>query len=126
MKKLIAIMGLGLILMSFSIQSDTGDIINALKTGNADQFNKYFDNIVDVKLPEKDEIKSIGKTQASITMKSFFEENNIKGFDASSQRELGGIMYIAGKLQGGTKVYQLTLMLKEKGTDVVITNIRIN
>jgi hypothetical protein len=126
MKKIAAILSLGLMLMSFTIQTDTNDIINALKTGNANQFSKYFDNILDVKLPEKDEIKSIGKTQASVTMKSFFDENNIKGFDASSQRELGGIMYIAGKLQGSSKAYQLTLMLKENGNDVVITNIRIN
>ena len=50
----------------------------------------------------------------------------MKGFDAASQRELGGIMYVAGKLEGPSKSYQLTLMLKEKGDDVVITNIRIN
>ncbi len=126
MKKFISLLFLGLALMSFSIKSDTKDIIDALKQGNADQLSKYFDNILDVKLPDKDEIKNIGKTQAAVTIKSFFNENNIKGFDAASQRELGGLMYVAGKLQSSTKTYQLTVMMKEKGDDVVITNIRIN
>ena len=72
MKKIIALFTLGIITMSFSIQDDTNSIITALKQGNADQFTKYFDNIIDVKLPEKDEIKNIGKTQAIITIKSFF------------------------------------------------------
>ena len=125
MKKFTAMLGLVFTLMSFTVQTDTTDILAALKQGNSEAFSKYFDNIVDVKLPEKDEIKSIGKTQASVTMKSFFDENNIKGFDLLSQRELGDIMYVAGKLQG-SKSYNLTIMLKGSGSNVVITNIRIN
>ncbi len=125
MKKITAMVAFAFTILSFAWQTNATDILNALKQGNAVQFSKYFDDIIDVKLPDKDEIKNIGKTQASVTMESFFDENNIKSFEVLSQRELGGIMYVAGKLQG-TKPYNLTLMLKEKGDDIVITNIRIN
>ncbi len=75
---------------------DSDTIVSALKQGNATRFTNYFDNFIDIKLPEKDEIKNVGKTQASITVRSFFDDNNIKGFDLTSQREMGGTMYITG------------------------------
>ncbi len=120
------VLGFGLLCMSFSIQSDTDDIVNALKQGNSEKFSKYFDNILDVKLPEKDEIKNISKTQAGITMKNFFDENNIKGFEVTNQRELGGTMYITGKLQGSAKLYNLTLMMKTSGNTLTIITVRIS
>ena len=112
-------------LASFS-PSNSDDIINALKQGNIEQFTQYFDTLLDVKLPDKDEMKNAGKNQASLTLKSFFNENTIKGFDVTSQRELGGTMYLTGKLQGASKNYNLTLMIKAKGDKAVIITIRIN
>lgn len=117
------------ILLSFSVfataQGKDG-IIDALKQGDAVKFSTYFDNFVDIKLPEKDEIKNVGKTQAGITLKSFFEENGITGFDATSQRELGGAMYITGKLHGSNRDYNLTIMLKDKDSDTAVITVRIN
>ncbi|MGI8950941.1 MAG: DUF4783 domain-containing protein [Chitinophagaceae bacterium] len=126
MKNLFTTVVIAFSLMSFSIQTDTEEIINALKQGNSEQFSKFFDTILDVKLPEKDEIKNIGKNQASITLKNFFRENNIKGFDVTSQRELSDTKYLTGKLQGGSKTYNLTLMMKTKGDKLTIITIRIN
>ncbi len=119
-------MALSLALVSFTVQSDTDEIVKALKQGNAEQVSKYFDTILDVKLPEKDEIKNVGKNQAGITLKNFFEENNIKGFDVTSQRELSGTKYITGKLQGGDKTYNLTLMMKIQGDKLSIITLRIS
>ena len=125
MKKFFLLVIPGLMLVSFrSFSSD--DIINALKQGKAEQFTQYFDTILDVKLPDKGEMKNAGKNQASITLKNFFEENTIKGFDVTSQRELGGTMYLTGKLQGANKSYNLTLMIKSKGDKSAIITIRIN
>ncbi|MBN9298416.1 MAG: DUF4783 domain-containing protein [Filimonas sp.] len=126
MKKILLLAGLGLMLASFTLSSDTDSIVNALKQGNAEQVSQYFDNMLDVKLPEKDEIKNVGKNQASITVKNFFDENKIKGFELSSQREMGGTMYMAGKLQGSAKSYNITLMLKARGDKMSIITIRIN
>jgi 2,3-bisphosphoglycerate-independent phosphoglycerate mutase len=94
--------------------------------GNADMVSNYFDKILDIKFPDKDEIKSIGKNQAGIAWKSFFDENNIKGFELSSQREMSGTMYIAGKLLNGGEGYKLSMMLKLKDGKHQIITVRIS
>lgn len=101
-------------------------LINALKEGDVSRFTSYFDSFIDLKLPQKDEIKNIGKTQASLTVKKFFEENEINGFELSSQREIAGTMYIAGKLKNSNSDFNITLMLKKKGDDLNILTVRIN
>ena len=118
--------GLAVFATIYAIAGDSDNIVNALKQGNATQFSSYFDNFIDLKLPEKDEIKNVGKTQATITVKNFFNENNIKGFDLSSQREMNGTMYITGKLQGSSKDYNITMLMKVKGDKLSIITIRIN
>ncbi|BAV10131.1 protein of unknown function [Filimonas lacunae] len=126
MKKILLLAGVVLSLLSFRVSGDADSIINALKDGNAEQLSQYFDNILDVKLPEKDEIKNVGKNQAGITLKSFFADNKVKGFELSSQREMGGTMYITGKLQAAAKSYNITLMMKSKADKMAIITVRIN
>ncbi len=115
-----------LLIMSFVRQSDGGNIVKALKAGDATEVGSYFDKFLDIKFPEKDEIKSIGKNQAGIALKSFFSENNITGFELASQREMGGTMYITGKLLNDAKGFNLTLMLKSKEDKQQIITVRIN
>ncbi len=115
------------VLASFNIaQSDTDEIIKGFKMGNADQVATYFDNFLDLTLPGKDEIKNIGKNQAGITLQAFFSENDVKGFDVTSQRESGIMMYITGKLQTKAKGYNVTLLLKNKDGKHQVTSIRIS
>jgi hypothetical protein len=105
---------------------DAGNLVNALKSANADEVSNYFDKILDIKFPDKDEIKSIGKNQAGIALKSFFDNNNIKGFELSSQREMGGTMYIAGKLTNGNEGYKLSIMMRTKEGKPQIITVRIS
>jgi hypothetical protein len=126
MKKLFLMMCVMVGLTAYSVAGDADSIVNALKQGNASQFSNYFDNFIDLKLPGKDEIKNVGKTQAGITVKNFFDENDIKGFDNISQRESNGTMYIAGKLTGTSKNYNITMLMKAKGDKLAIITIRIN
>lgn len=126
MKKLLLLMGLGVVLVSFRTQSDSDEIIRGLKAGNAELVASYFENYIDLTLPGKDEIKNIGKNQATIAFKSFFSENAIKGFELSSQREAGTTMYMAGKLTGKNRGYNITLLLKNKDGKHQIISVRIN
>ena len=105
---------------------EANNIVNALKAANADEVSNYFDKILDIKFPDKDEIKSIGKNQAGIALKSFFDNNNIKGFELSSQREMGGTMYIAGKLTNGADGYKLSIMMRTKEGKPQIITVRIS
>lgn len=127
MKSFLAIFAMLITVSAFANAQNTDGVIDALKQGNATKFSTYLDEFVDIKLPQKDGIKNVGKTQAAITMKSFFEENGITGFDLTSQRELGGTMYITGKLHGNGRDYNLTIMLKDKGgSDAAVITVRIN
>src|SRR5471030_1180386 len=100
MKKLLFLTGMALVQFSFAQEGDVGDIIKSLKSANAEQVAGHFDNLVDVTLPGKEEVKGMNKNKAGSALKDFFEMNEIKGFDLSSQREAGTTMYITGKMGG--------------------------
>ena len=125
MKKFILILVAFFAALSLKAQ-DSNDILTALQSGSADKVSTYFDKILDIKFPDKDEIKSIGKNQAGIALKSFFDNNNIKGFELSSQREMGGTMYIAGKLTNGGDGYKLSMMMRTKEGRPQIITVRIS
>lgn len=125
MKKFLFI--LIMIFAAFNLKAqDSNGILTALQAGNADQVSNHFDKILDIKFPDKDEIKGIGKNQASIALKSFFDNNKIKGFELSSQREMGGTMYIAGKLTNGGEGYKLSMMMRTKDGHSQIITVRIS
>ena len=110
MKKIFTIIG---ILFSVSMFAQNGDaVMGALKEGSASKFCSYFSNSVDIKFPLQDEMKNVSKAEASSAVAEFFTSNNIIGFDVTSQREMSGTMYIAGKLKGSLKSFNLTVMLK--------------
>lgn len=126
MKSFLLTIGLGIMLSSFTFFDNSSAIINGLKDGNAEVVSRYFDNFIDMKLPEKGEIKNIGKNQAGIALQSFFKENSIKGFELLSQRDMNGTMYLAGKLLNDGKGYNITILLKTKDANQQIITIRIN
>lgn len=105
---------------------DANAVVNALKAGNTENVSNYFEKILDIKFPDKDEVKAIGRNQAGIALKSFFDNNKIKGFELSSQREMGGTMYIAGKLLNGGEGFKLSMMMKSREGRPQIITIRIS
>jgi len=120
MKKIFTIIG---VLFSIAVFAQNGDdVVNALKEGSAAKFTNYFSSTVDLKFPQKDEMKNVVKADAASAVANFFSANNINGFEVTSQREMSGTMYIAGKLKNNSKNFNLTVMLKNGS---VIT-VRIN
>ncbi len=126
MKKLLLLFFVGFFSLSFTAKVDSDGIIKALKAANAEQLATFFDSFIDLKLPEKDEVKNMGKNQAGIALKAFFADNGIKGFELASQREMGGTMYMAGKLKNAGKGFNITLMMKKSDDKQGIITIRIN
>ncbi len=126
MKKILLIVGFAITLMSFRQAASIDDVANALKSNDVATFNGYFDNSLDITLPDKGELKNIDKGQAGNSVKSFFDKNSVKGFSLTSQRAMGGTMYLTGKLTGGAKEYNITVMMKQKDNKVTIITVRIN
>jgi hypothetical protein len=126
MKKIFLLIGLAFGFMSFTTQADTDAIVKALKSGSASEVSGYFDEFLDLKLLDKAEVKNMGRNQAGITLKAFFDENGVKGFEKASDREIGNTMYMTGKLQGGARNYGITVLLKIKDGAHRIISIRIS
>ena len=101
-------------------------MVNALKAGNAEKFTGYFSNTIDLKLPQKNEMKNVSKSEASSAVSGFFSTNNITGFELTSEREMSGTMYIAGKLNGGAQSYNITVMLTSNGKAMSVITVRIS
>lgn len=113
-------------MFSFTVlQAGKDEMIASLKAANAEQFAKYFDNSIDVKLPNSDEMKSIAKAQAALTVKNFFATNAITSCTITSQREMGGTMYLTGKLAGKNN-YNITAMIKGNDDKFSVITVRIN
>lgn len=127
MKRILAMMTCLVVLASFTTQSgNVTEIVEALKGNNTAQISKYFDSTVDIKLPGKEEVKNVSKNQATLILKNFYSEQEVKGFDLTSKREMGGTGYLAGKLKGSAKSYNITLMIKTNGDNANIVTVRIN
>lgn len=125
MKKLFIVLIAFFASFAVKAQGATG-VVNALKSGNAEKVAVYFDKILDLKFPDKEEIKGMGKNQAGVALQSFFDGNGIKGFDLSSLREMGGTTAIAGKLTNGSEGFKISIMMKTKDGVSQIVTIRIS
>ena len=114
--------------MSLSVlaQSPVEDVVQSFKTGSVDVIARHFDDFVDLKLLDRDEVKNMSKNQAAIALKSFFAENGIKGFDKVSDGGKGTLAYLIGKLTTGSKSYNVTIQLKQKPAGLQIITLRIS
>jgi len=123
MKKILTYLGAALILTSFTTFSGIDDIIVGLKAGNAAQVSKYFDNTVEVTLPEKS--NSYSRSQADLVLRDFFTNNAIKGFDVIHKGENAGSQYVIGTLVTKSNVFRTTVFMKQKGEKQILQEIRI-
>jgi len=129
MKTFFLSVGLAILSMSFTLQSGIEPIVNAFKNANAEEIGKQFDDFVDFKVLNRDEVKNLGRNQAIILLRSFYKEYLIKGFEKISDREIGNTMYLAGKLiseDKNAKGYNITIMLRHYAGKYQITSVRIS
>ncbi len=124
-KHLLLLIAVFAVFSSVFSQGNKNEMIAALKAANAEEFAKYFDNSIDVKLPNSNEIKGVSKAQAASTVKSFFADNGITSCSVTSQREMGGTMYVTGKLIGKNN-YNITVMSKGADDKFSVITLRIN
>jgi hypothetical protein len=98
---------------SFKDTIEIDDIVGALKSGNASTLSKYFDNRVDLSLPERSD--NYSRTQAEMIIKDFFNNSGVRTFTLKHKGEKAGSNYCVGILQTRTGNYRTTLFMKLKG-----------
>jgi hypothetical protein len=122
MKRIFTLFTVIAIVSSFTLFSGIEEIITALKTGNATEIAKYFDNTVEIMLPDKS--NSYSKSQAEVVLRDFFSNNPVKGFEILHKGENGGSQYCVGTLITKTASYRTTVFMKLKDGIQTLQEIR--
>jgi hypothetical protein len=120
MKRLIAYVFFLTLLSSFTLS--VNDVVNALKTGNASQVSKYFDNTIDITLQDKS--NSYSKSQAELIIKDFFIINGVISFEALHTGDNAGSQYLIGNLKTKKGVFRTTVYMKLKANRQVVQELR--
>ncbi|RTL57147.1 MAG: DUF4783 domain-containing protein [Sphingobacteriales bacterium] len=110
-------------LMSFRYLGILDDVIGAMKAGSSDQLARYFDNVVEITMPDKS--NSYSKSQAEMIMKDFFNNYKVKSFDVLHKGDNGSSNYCIGNLQTKDGKFRTTLFVKQKGDKQFLQEIRI-
>lgn len=110
------------VLSSFVQKDDIDGVIGALRSGNADELSKYFDDNVELTLPDKSD--SYSKAQAVLILKDFFNNNGVKNFDVKHKGDNGTGQFCIGTLQTKSGNFRTTVFMKMKGDKELVKQIR--
>lgn len=122
MKRLFTFFGLMAVMCSYTVMVGMEDVVAALKKGNANQIARYFDNTVEITLPEKS--NSYSRSQAETILRDFFRTKSVKGFDVIHMGVNGGSEYCIGTLFTSSATYRTTLFMKQKANKQTLQDIR--
>lgn len=122
MKRLFTSCLLLTVFASFTASKGIEDIVAALKAGSAAQVARYFDNTVEITLPQKSNTYS--RSQAEMVLRDFFINNSIKSFQVIHKGENAGSQYCIGNLMTRSAQYRTTVFMKQKGDKQTLQEIR--
>jgi len=124
MKKIFTplIAGTFILLAAFIKQGSIDEVIGALRSGNSSELSRYFDDNVDLTLPDKSD--SYSKAQAQLIVKDFFGNNGVKGFDLKHKGDSPGGHFCIGTLQTNSGNFRTNVFMKVKSGKEVIKEIR--
>jgi hypothetical protein len=122
MKRFFTLIATTVILSSFTFFISIDEVVAALKNGDAAQIAKYFDNTVEITMPDKS--NSYSKNQAEIVLKDFFSTNGVKSFEVNHKGENAGSQYCIGTLITKNGSFRTTVFMKQKGDKQLLQEIR--
>ncbi len=111
-----------LLLSSFKAQDGIDEVISALRSGNATELARYFDDTVELTLPDKSD--SYSRAQAQLIIKDFFSNNGIKGFELKHKGTSPGGYFAIGTLQTSSGNFRTNVFMKTKNGKDVVKEIR--
>lgn len=110
-------------LSSFALQSSSiDDVIKSLRSGNASELSKHFDDNVELTLPDKSD--NYSKAQAQVILKDFFGNNSVRGFELKHKGDSPGGHYCIGTLQTSSGNFRTNVFMKVKSGKEVVREIR--
>jgi hypothetical protein len=110
------------LLSSFTLFLSIDEVVNGLKNGDAAQIARYFDNTVEITMPDKS--NNYSKNQAEIVLKDFFTTNGVKTFEVIHKGENAGSQYCIGTLVTKNGSFRTTVFMKQKSDKQLLQEIR--
>jgi hypothetical protein len=124
-----ALLGVLLIISSFGLPQAGEDIVakvgNALNTGNAEKLCKYFNNTIDLSLPDSEGTYS--DKQAEQLLKVFFKNHPVKSYMLDHQGNSNdGSRYLIGTLiSTSAKKFRVYGLIKKRAEKDLIQQLQI-
>jgi hypothetical protein len=122
MKRFFTLLPIIFLFFSFSTMSGIDEVVIAMKAGNVSKLARFFDNSVEVSMPDKS--NSYSKSQAEMVLKDFFSTYNVKSFDIISEGENAGSQYCIGTLQTNNGTFRTTIFMQQKQGAQVLQELR--
>jgi hypothetical protein len=122
MKRFFTLITTTVLLSSFTFFLSIDEVVNAFKKGDAAQIARYFDNTVEITMPDKS--NNYSKNQAEIVLKDFFTTNSVKTFEVTHKGENAGSQYCIGTLVTKNGSFRTTVYMKQKSDKQLLQEIR--
>lgn len=111
------------LLSSVKMEGSIDDVISALRSGNSAELSNYFDESIELTLPDKSD--SYSKAQAQLIVKDFFSNNGVKGFELKHKGDApSGGHFCIGTLQTNAGNFRTNVFMKAKNGREVVKEIR--
>ena len=107
-------------------QNEVDVIVQTLQTANFSNLLPFWDDEVEVTLLDMVNQRHMTAKEANQQLQSFFNNNNIIGFEKNAERKVGNTIYVTGKLLSGQNKYSLTLLLQVEKKTLHIVSVRVS
>jgi hypothetical protein len=112
------------VLVSYTQQlAPIDEVVSAMKNGNAGLLSKYFDQTIEISLPDRSDAYS--KTQAEVVLKDFFQTKGVKSFETEHRSDNHGSLFCIGTLNTRNGIYRTTIHMKTRSDKQLLQEIRI-
>ncbi len=111
---------------SLMAQKETEAVVQNLQTANFNNLLSYWDNQVEVNMPDLAGQRQYNASEANELLKSFFNKKSILGFEKSAARQVGTTVYLTGKLISNTVKFNITMLLQQNKNGFAIISVRVN
>ena len=106
----------------FKVNTGIDEVVAAMRSGNSTLIAKYFDDLVDISMPDKSNTYS--KNQAELVLKDFFTNNPVKKFEIIHKGENAGSQFCIGTLYTKNGSFRTTIFMKQKGGGQLLQELR--
>jgi len=125
-RKIILLLLFVMVGASVKAQNETEALVQNLQTANFNSLLSYWDNQVEVNMPDLSRLKQYTAKEANELLKSFFSNKNIYGFEKTAARQVGSTTYLTGKLVSANAKFNMTMLLQQNKNGLAIISLRVN